>query len=243
LRGRDELSDQRYDTEREEARVANDAYYGNDLDYRTYKANGGTLSEQAYNSIVAAAKGKYTDDHWEQTNAEKADADARIESYIHNGSWQWGDWNNDGEVNSEDYQDDKNKLFDGSSQDENYWKNIYDTYREDAKIKGYTYQKTAEGAAGIVNKLVDSTSFSLSENDRDNFDYIYGEGAYDAVQNVIGNIQSFQVSPGEEEKLEEQMDALANAIPGITTDQIIAIAEKAHPSLFNYWVRITEQRR
>jgi hypothetical protein len=121
LKGRDELSDQRYNTEREEARVANDAYYGNALDYKTYQANGGTLSEQAYNSIVAAAKGKYTDDHWEQDLAAKAARDTELMGRLGAEDFLWGDWNGDGIVGDEEgktFED----LYGGSSYGEDYWK-------------------------------------------------------------------------------------------------------------------------
>jgi hypothetical protein len=234
LKGRDELSDQRYNTEREEARVANDAYYGNALDYKTYKANGGTLSEQAYNSIVAAAKGKYTDDHWEQTNAEnanaEADADALIESYIHNGSWQWGDWNNDGikDNNDEDYAD---EFFAGSSQGENYWKNIHDKHKEDSKIKGYVYKDNAEGAANIANALINSASLSLSKKDQDNFDYIYGEGAYEGIQSMIKEIPPLDRYSPEQflTEMEQWIEKFSQVSAKITDSFIIDVLERVSP--------------
>jgi hypothetical protein len=146
LRGRDELSDQRYDTEREEARVANDAYYGNDLDYRTYKANGGTLSEQAYNSIVAAAKGKYTDDHYEQDLTAKATRDAELMGLLGAEGFLWGDWNGDGIVGDEEgktFED----IYGGSSYGEDYWENYYNSINSERTKAG----NTAEIKALIAN--------------------------------------------------------------------------------------------
>jgi hypothetical protein len=140
LRGRDALSDQRYNTEREEARVANDAYYGNALDYATYKANGGTLSEQAYNSIVAAAKGKYTDDHYEQNLTAKATRDAELKGIFGAEGFTWGDWDGDGVVEGIREAKTFEDLYGGSSYGEDYWK----AYAAEA-AQGYkeTNQKNA----------------------------------------------------------------------------------------------------
>jgi hypothetical protein len=229
--------------------ISNAAYNANGLDYNAYKdnipkdANGNPIiSEAEFNAIVNAAVQGYKSDTWAQTNAEKADADARIESYIHNGSWQWGDWDNDGKVGEYDTDGEgsADKFFAGSSQGEAYWKNIHDKYQEDAKVKGYTYQKTAEGATGIVNKLADSSSLSLSETDQDNFDFIFGEGAYIKVSGIIEHVADGRA---EVKDINEAWDDLEEAAPGLTSDQILTILESANPQLFNYWVRITEQRR
>jgi hypothetical protein len=74
LRGRDKITDQRYLTDKEEERVASNAYYGNALSYADYKDAGGTLDEKSYNSIVATAQGKRKDDTYDITLADKQQA-------------------------------------------------------------------------------------------------------------------------------------------------------------------------
>lgn len=235
--------------------ISNAAYNADGLDYNTYKdnipkdANGNPIISKAeFNAIVNAAVQGYKSDTWEQTNAEnanaEADADARIESYIHNGSWQWGDWDNDGMVGEYDTDGEgfADEFFAGSSQGENYWKNIHDKYKEDAKVKGYTYQKTAEGAAGIFNKLADSASLSLSENDQDNFDYIYGDGTYDAVQDVITAIKDLQpTDSGLDTQFDSSFEGLSSIIPGLTVDQLCSILLRANPEAYNAWTAKSEQ--
>ena len=240
LRGRDELSDQRYKTERDEARVANDAYYGNDLDYATYQANGGTLSKQAYNSIVAAAKGKYTDDHYEQDLAAKATRDAELKGILGAEGFLWGDWNGDGIVGDEGgktFED----IYGGSSYGEDYWKAYAADAQKTHKIAGYKYQNTAEGAAGIVTALTKGANFSLNEEDQENFDYIYGEGAYETTKNAIDTAQK-QIRniniPNKGERYEQggflndvesAFYHLAEQAPWLNEEQIFMLLEKMNP--------------
>lgn len=123
------------------------------------------------------------------------------------------------------------------------WQQIYN----ENEVSGYTYPKTAEGASSIVSNLTNSASLSLSDNDQKNFDYIYGDGAYDAVQKFIFDItpdntraDSFKNSKNFHNMSREVFDAqfdslcneLADKVPGISVEQVIDIVEKANPEIF-----------
>ena len=118
----------------------------------------------------------------------------------------------------------------------------------DNQMKNYTYPNTNAGRADIVDALVDSASFSLSDKDQKNFDYIYGDGAYDAVQLFVRNIspspstgtpnsEGFgdpdRMSQGVfEEQFNYLFDNLAREVPILTEDQIFALIQKANPKVF-----------
>lgn len=123
------------------------------------------------------------------------------------------------------------------------WQQIYN----ENEVGGYTYPKTAEGANNIVASLTNSASLSLSDKDQKNFDYIYGDGAYDAVQKFIFDItpdntraDSFKNSKNFHNMSREVFDAqfdslcneLADKVPGISVEQVIDIVEKANPEIF-----------
>ena len=236
--------------------ISNAAYNEKGLIWADYNeniprdANGNPIiSEAEFNALVNAAGQAYKSDTWQQNESGRAAADERVQSYINNPSWQWGDWDNDGMVGDDDTNSEgsANEFFAGSSQGENYWKNIHDKHKEDSKIKGY------KDAAGIVTALTDSATLSLSEQDQENFDYIYGEGAYADLRQAIGNldtilnqaalkwnssgeIASERDSSGEifEEYLEKWITDISAVIPRLTRDQLLSIVEQAAPEFMDF---------
>ena len=224
--------------------ISNAAYNANGLDYNEYMANipkdaNGypIISKAEFDAIVNAAVQGYKSDTWAQTQSETERAEEKanesIMSYINNGSWQWGDWDNDGKVGEYDTDGEgsADKFFAGSSQGENYWKNIHDKYKEDAKIKGYVYKDNAEGAANIANALINSASLSLSKKDQDNFDYIYGEGAYEGIQSMIKEIPPLDRYSPEQflTEMEQWIEKFSQVSAKITDSFIIDVLERVSP--------------
>ena len=140
-----EYGDKQYreDLKKEEERIASDAYYGKASDYATYKANGGTLDEQTYNSIVAAAQGKYKDDN-------KSNRDTEMKALLGSEDFNWDnhDWNGDapGLGTPADF-------FSGSTYGEDYWRRIYD----DAQA-GYAAETHADNLSDIQARIANGQS-------------------------------------------------------------------------------------
>ena len=126
------------------------------------------------------------------------------------------------------------------------WQQIYN----DNKIGNYTYQKNAEGRTNIVNALVDSATMRLSDKDIENFDYIYGEGAYDIVQDFADTLdealnQAYltwlygnQTASGRDndifnKTLTSLMEELSAVVPGLKREQIVQIVEKKAPAFMD----------
>ena len=246
------VDDQRYDAEqsqklqeKEENRVYSDAYHGNAPTYADYKAAGGTLDERTYNSLVATAQGQYKDDNFERNKAA-ADEEMNgiagdIEARIANGESL--------EDIAEAYGIENDAGWKAAT---GMTKAQWQAFSNDNEVKGYKYANTTDGANAIVNSLTKSATLSLSEKDQKNFDYIYGDGAYEAVQQFITNMELGDGNTGfghpdqMSQRLFEQrfnylFDSLASKVPGLTSDQIFALIEKVNPAAFtaattnNYW--------
>ncbi len=296
---RDELTDQRYLTDKEEERVKNAAYYGNAPDYATYKANGGTLSERDYNSLVAIGEGMSADAHYEQNLTNKATKDSELKGIFGAEGFLWGDWDGDGKVGTDDSDGEVDAegneitfedLYGGSSYGEDYWKGIYNDAQEkynsktlsenaddieariangesleaiakqygitddegwkeltgmtkaqwqkissDNEVDGYTYKNNTEGISAIVNKLIGSHDWKLSEKDKNNFDYIFGDGAYDKIQKLMSEDRYFErlTDKSTREEVTSEVIRWAEQFPlGFPEDQIWDILEEAHPEYF-----------
>lgn len=116
-------------------------------------------------------------------------------------------------------------------------------YYSQTEIDNYRYPATAQGAENIVNALTYSASMTLSEKDQKNFDYIYGEGAYDAVQAFVKCMSpddrdiGFDVYQSMNPALFEThynklVDKLSSSVPGLSYNQILDIVEKANPNAY-----------
>jgi hypothetical protein len=75
------------------------------------------------------------------------------------------------------------------------WKDVtgiseaeWKAFANDNAVKNYTYSNDEKGREAIMTALTDSASFSLSEKDQKNFDHIYGDGAYDTLQNGVNQL-------------------------------------------------------
>ena len=114
-----------------------------------------------------------------------------MEYLLTSGTWTWGDWDRDGKVGDEDTDGESvtaKQFFSKSGGSEESWKAWLDDY----KVGNYHFKDTSEGRSEIVNKLLESGSFTLGSGDKDNFDYLFGDGAYDAIKEFefqIGDIQ------------------------------------------------------
>jgi hypothetical protein len=93
------------------------------------------------------------------------------------------------------------------------------------------YGINAKGAKNIVNTLANSASASLSDKDQENFDAIYGSGAYNELQGYLSNIKSV----GSENDFDSAVDDIKNAFPSFTIDQIMAMLQNANPKGFELW--------
>lgn len=118
----------------------------------------------------------------------------------------------------------------------------------DNQTKNYTYQNTPTGRNDIISTLTNSASLSLSDKDQKNFDYIYGDGAYDEVQKFIADIspdntgsdsfknaENFYDTPKDVfvEQFNKLFDKLISAVPGISEIQVFELIEKANPEMYN----------
>lgn len=233
---RDAITDQRYLTDKEEERVASNAYYGNASDYATYKANGGTLSEQAYNSIVAAAQGKYTDDHYEQNLTNKATKDSELKGIFGAEGFLWGDWDGDGKVGTEDTDGEVDAdgnpitfedLYGGSSYGEDYWK----AYAENAAKEN---MKSSYSVEGVGRKFANEGA-DISDAGRAAIDYFFGP---ETANTVVGFIESIDFKAAmtdleEDHHQAQHVDEFYELLPAnVPSDLIYPYIEKNYPEAF-----------
>ncbi len=231
---------------KEEERIASDAYYGNALTYAEYKAAGGTLDEKTYNSIVAAAQGKYTDDHRETKDAE-------LKGIFGAEDFLWGDWDGDGKVGDADEDGEKkdgkaltfDDLYGGSSYGEDYWKSYAQGAANDRKSTRIAEEKKN---GTLLNSLVNSAEAVLSEEDQASFDEVYGDGAYTTVQGHIGNLDDIltwaliayrqsgdEKGQGRDEGvfaryLDDWKEEILSVVPGLTNSQLTTIIRNTAPA-------------
>lgn len=235
------VDDQRYDADKEEKRVMSDAYCGNAPTYAEYKANGGTLDERTYNSLVATAQGQYKDDN-------KKNRDTELEGILGAEGFDWDnhDWDGDGMIGAADTDGEgaPADFFEGSSYGEDYWK----SYVEDADTTRKNTRIEAEKKNGtLINSLASSAGATLSAEDQVSFDEVYGDGSYDALQECIGILDETlnhallkymrslddKGQNGDagllEAALQEWGQKAASIVPNLTNDQLAAIVENMCP--------------
>lgn len=127
---------------------------------------------------------------------------------------------------------------------EDYWTNIAEGIAEENAVNDYTYARTEEGAENIINALINSASMTLNNKDAENFDYIFGDGAYDAIQGFVGGLprglndtvlmwQRTKNNGVFEQYLNKWMDDVSAAVPGLTKNQLLAIVEAKVPDLLD----------
>lgn len=289
---RDQISDDRYNTDKEEERVASDAYYGNALSYADYKANGGILDEQTYNSIVLAAQGKYKDDN-------KSNRDTEIKALLGSEDFDWDnhDWNGDapGLGTPED-------LLGDSSYGVDYWKayakdaaqgykdattkdnaarlqeymdsgmtleqainnmgyhyakntgKIYDSNFNPVSLEditghgeqywrnsGYEYKNNSQGRAAILAAFVNAGAELATSAERENFDALFGEGAYNKIKfDMRGELLNGVNKAANKQAVENYLNytwapSIREMLPGITDDQIASLALGLYPYIANFF--------
>lgn len=161
---------------------------------------------------------------------DKVDRDTELKGILGAEGFLWGDWDGDGNVGDADIDGEGSPadFFAGSTYGEDYWK----AYAKDAEKGNYTYAKNDEGTAAIVNKLIGSHDWQLSEKDKSNFDYIFGDRAYDTVQRLMSGGQYFDrlSDTSTQEEVTSEVIRWAGQFPsGFPTEQIWAILEEAYP--------------
>ena len=117
----------------------------------------------------------------------------------------------------------------------------------DNKTSKYHFADTNEGRANIVSKMLSSGTLKLSAGDQANFDYLYGDGSYDAVQDFISNItpdgagserfannKNFHTHTQSafEGMYNRVVNALMVAVPGLDYLQVLDMVEKANPEMY-----------
>lgn len=134
------------------------------------------------------------------------------------------------------------------------WKDItgmtkaqWQKFANDNKVGNYHFADTSAGRAGIVDKMLGSGSLKLGSGDQANFDYLYGDGAYDAVQTFIETIspnnmgsERFGDSDFHQYTLnafENEFNRIVNELyeiaPGLDyTTQVLEIVKKANPEMY-----------
>ena len=228
--GRDEIKDQRYNDTQTKERVATQK-----TDLYKLVASGGTpnrndypnLTNEDYSIIVATATGNRTD-------ANRLNVDKEFESIFGAEGFDWDnyDWNGDGKVDETDSADDYD--FSGSSYGADYWQQKYN----DSKVESYTYQNTPTGRNDIISTLTNSASLSLSDKDQKNFDYLFGDGAYEAITNAASKARNistlYQDAARDFDVLYED---LIHEFPTFTTDQIMGVLYMANPEAYEVWAK------
>ena len=119
------------------------------------------------------------------------------------------------------------------------------------EVNNYDYPNTNAGRAEIIDTLVNSASFSLSDKDQKNFDHIFGKGAYktltEDVATLAGGLSDkllkWSRSADRYDSLDTEffnniltdwINTTAEKIPGITKDQLLAVIEAQVPELYDW---------
>lgn len=106
----------------------------------------------------------------------------------------------------------------------------------DNSIKNYTYSNDEKGATAIMNTLTNSASFSLSEKDQKNFDYIFGDGAYNTLKGIQRGAEQLSADdPQASSDMDLWYEDIYERFPRFTDEQIMAVLYKANPEVFEVW--------
>lgn len=121
------------------------------------------------------------------------------------------------------------------------------------KHGSYKFQDTVAGRAEIVDKMLES-GLSLNSTDASNFDYLFGDGAYETV---VDGVEKFEHDLGmmlinwndaqnDPDFFSEYIDnwekEIMTAIPGISIDALDTIIETRVPDLIN-WLKNPEEAK
>jgi hypothetical protein len=110
----------------------------------------------------------------------------------------------------------------------------------DNTTSSYTYQNTNAGRTEIVDTLVNNRDFKLSSKDQNNFNHLFGEGAYDAVQDFISGVAMINgANDQDKERAWDEYQSYETELSdfGFTIDQIESILEAINPDLYNAFFR------
>jgi hypothetical protein len=112
------------------------------------------------------------------------------------------------------------------------WQNVVN----DNSIKNYTYSNDEKGATAIMSALMNSASTQLSAKDQANFDYIYGDGAYETVQRTLNYARNIRADDqGLFRDFDALYDDLTNRFPLFTNKQIMDLLYAANPEAYIVW--------
>ena len=108
------------------------------------------------------------------------------------------------------------------------WRQMYN----DNQTKNYTYQGE-KGAAAMASRAIFG---DLDPNEQENFDYLYGPGAYNTVQSaktVIGNLQVYDEQSLDDPQTTDELDnAIASLMMiGFNDTQIANLIKAVNPTL------------
>jgi hypothetical protein len=109
------------------------------------------------------------------------------------------------------------------------WQQMYN----DNEVSNFEYPKSESGRTEIVKRLAASRDMSLSDKDIKNFDYLFGENAYNNVTTYIDKLAEIDPQNMTAEEFSEAMDNLENSLPTkMIEDEIDEIIKKANPEAY-----------
>lgn len=286
--GRDEKADSDAAKQDEIDMISSDAYYGRSVSWEQYLAAhpNTQLTQEQYESIVAAGEGSRTDEN--RTNVDNeimsilSDEDFNwdtdyesIAGLIANSSYGEDYWRQYAADKQQGYADQDTKdtqtantnridamLKNGASiediekefgigPDGETWESVTGMSKDEWQAKqtgykqgSYKFQDTVAGRSEIVNKFAESGN--LSAADQDNFDYLYGDGAYETLTNSVnkfGNDLGYTLMQWKDggydpDFLDNYIDdwerRMMSDIPGISQTQLDDIIESQFPDLANW---------
>lgn len=109
----------------------------------------------------------------------------------------------------------------------------------DNEVSNFEYPKSESGRTEIVKTLVASRDMNLSDKDIKNFDYLFGENAYDNVTTYIQKLAEIDPHTMTEAVFSDKMAELEESLPTkMNTDQIDEIIKKVNPEA---WKAISDK--
>lgn len=127
---------------------------------------------------------------------------------------------------------------------ENTWESVTGMSKDEWKVKqtgyrqgSYKFPNTSAGRSDIMDILIESDNLTLSPTDADNFDYLYGDGAYDAIQKFSDNILSIQYGHDPEDDEDKYFTAYSWAkkvSPYLSDDIFDRIVQTINPELWDF---------